>query len=349
MIDLKSKVRGCFLGVAIGDAIGKAVEIWTHEQIKEKFGLITDYQDCKNNKYFPDDVKGTTTDDWQLTKAIIKSIIKEGNLDVDEVARQHVEEYKKTFNGWGNSTKEAIASLIEGKHWKESACSSSPNRGLGNGVAMKISPVGVLIGVKYFLSLNENNSFPYDKEEILNKVIDICGMTHYTNIALSSAFCQTTACMACLSYLPEVFNKQYFLKLMIKISTTIENSNLFHKTEDMLSNRFNLIEFDMTTEKIIESFGKGSCYVYDSLPFSYAFFLNNPLSIESLYNCVSAGGDTDTNGSMVGALLGALNGEQIFPEHLLNGLVNKEEVLTLADQFYEKLTNGVEIFVEPKS
>lgn len=64
--------------------------------------------------------------------------------------------------------------------------------------------------------------------------------------------------------------------------------------------------------------------------------MRNPNSIESLYDCVSAGGDTDTNGSMLASLLGALHGQSIFPKHLVDGLKNKDEILDLADQFYEK-------------
>jgi hypothetical protein len=71
---------------------------------------------------------------------------------------------------------------------------------------------------------------------------------------------------------------------------------------------------------------------------TYAFFLKNPSSIDSLYDCVSAGGDTDSNGSMLAGLLGALHGTGIFPQHLVDGLVEKEEVLAIADQFYATLS-----------
>jgi ADP-ribosylglycohydrolase len=47
---------------------------------------------------------------------------------------------------------------------------------------------------------------------------------------------------------------------------------------------------------------------------------------------VNAGGDTDTNGAMLGALLGALNGTQVFPQHLIDGLVNKDNVINTADR-----------------
>jgi ADP-ribosylglycohydrolase len=55
---------------------------------------------------------------------------------------------------------------------------------------------------------------------------------------------------------------------------------------------------------------------------------------------VSAGGDADSNGSMLAGLLGALHGASIFPDHLVDGLKNKDEVLEIADQFYEKFAKS---------
>src|SRR5262252_4934383 len=45
MLSLQSRVRGCLLGGAIGDALGAPVEFMRLEEIKERFGPdgITDY------------------------------------------------------------------------------------------------------------------------------------------------------------------------------------------------------------------------------------------------------------------------------------------------------------------
>ena len=83
-------------------------------------------------------------------------------------------------------------------------------------------------------------------------------------------------------------------------------------------------------------FGGGSCYVYDSLPFTYAWFLKNP-TLDGMFDCISAGGDADSNGSMFGAMLGAREGMSVFPDYLITGLQNSQEVLSLADEFCNKL------------
>ena len=90
------------------------------------------------------------------------------------------------------------------------------------------------------------------------------------------------------------------------------------------------------TQQLVAACGGGSCYVYDSLPFSYAYFLKNPFSSEALIEVVNAGGDTDSNGAMVGALLGALHGTDIFPQHLIDGLKGKEQIIDAVDRFCER-------------
>ena len=47
-------------------------------------------------------------------------------------------------------------------------------------------------------------------------------------------------------------------------------------------------QFD--TERTIKEFGGGTCYVYDSLPFTYMFFVKNQ-GMDALYDCASAGGN----------------------------------------------------------
>ena len=118
--------------------------------------------------------------------------------------------------------------------------------------------------------------------------------------------------------------------------------NEVNNVTDRLSDRFALLAAidptSLTTEEITNLFGEGTSYVYNSLPFSYAFFLRNPHSIETLYEVGNAGGDTDTNASnasIVGGLLGALNGASIFPQHLIDGLWQKDRILATANKFYE--------------
>ena len=116
-------------------------------------------------------------------------------------------------------------------------------------------------------------------------------------------------------------------------------NSLNPETENIID-RFAMLDGIWDDESIdvtAEKFGKLSCYCYDSVPGSHAFFLQNPRSIHSLYNVVNAGGDTDSTGSMVGSLLGAYNGVSIFPQKLIDGLDKKDEIIALAEKLCDKI------------
>lgn len=323
MNNVQDKVRGMFLGVAIGDGLGKPVETWSADRIKEKFGRITQYEDCSNHKFFENDAKGTTTDDYQLTKAIAKAFIRTGMFDLKAIAEEQVKEFAISVRGWGGSTRDSFAKIASGEHWKDAGKTNLVGRGTGNGICMKVSPIGL------YLSLTNGKFIDYAPY-----IADVSGMSHCTSIAVTSGFAQVLAINYCFENDVNSFSEDSFSNLILG---SADLGKLFYPDTitDKIQDRFELIDKYVMSDDIIEAF-KGTCYVYDSLPFTYAFFLRNPFSIDSLYDCISAGADTDTNGSMLGGLLGALHGVSIFPDHLIDGLQQKDEVFDLADQFYEK-------------
>jgi ADP-ribosyl-[dinitrogen reductase] hydrolase len=326
---IKDKIRATFLGVAIGDALGKPVEMWDAAKIKEKFGRIEDYQDCNNHKYFQNDPKGTTTDDWQLTKAIARAFIDTGEFNMDAIAAEHAKEFAITVGGWGGSTRESVANLVEGVHWTDSGRTDKENRGTGNGISMKVTPVGL------FMALTNPKCSDPPWTDHINNIRDLSAMTHRTSVAVTSGIAHAFATFKCFT---DGFDKASFIR-MLNGAADLGRQFFPETLKDDLKTRFELLKNDFTDEQIIQEFGGGTCYVYDSLPFTYAFFLKNPNNIDSLYDCISAGGDADSNGSMLAGLLGSLHGMKIFPKHLIDGLNNSEEVLSIADEFCDSFTN----------
>jgi ADP-ribosyl-[dinitrogen reductase] hydrolase len=333
-IQKKDKIIGCFLGVAIGDSLGKPVESMTAEAIAKMHGRIVDYQDCSSHKYFENDDKGTTTDDYQLTKAIARAMITTSKFDLDEIAKEHVKEYLISVRGWGGSTREAIARIANGVHWKDAGKTEIKNRGLGNGVCMKAAPAGLYIG----LTQSKHTITPWD--EYVQNIADMAIMTHQTSIAVTSGLAHAFAILECFKTEPKDFSKKSFIKEIIT-AAKIGRKFCPGTIADDIQTRFEMLKNKYSPEEIIKEFN-GSCYVYDSLPFTYAFFLRDPNSIESLFDCVNSGGDTDSNCSMLASLLGALHGTSIFPQYLIDGLKNKDEVIDLANQFYEKFGDSNE-------
>jgi ADP-ribosylglycohydrolase len=335
----KDKLRGMFLGTAIGDALGMPVEGKSYEHIKATHGRLETYVSAAGHKWFDGQPLGSWTDDTQLTIAVAEALIEAGGIDMDTIAAHHVKAFKTHTSGWGPTTREAIERLAAGVHWKDSGMISTTQsdkgiktpfpRGFGNGVAMKAGPLGVNLSCK-----------PIDWKGVTERLADFTAMTHRTSMAVSSCLAHTFAVYRCMVGEPDTFSKADFVHSVVNASSL--GKHYFPETDngDDITARFETlarVTDKTTTEEIVHDYAKGTYYVYNSLPFTYAFFVKDPTNVETLYECASAGGDTDSNASMLGALLGALNGVSIFPKTLVDGLDRKNDIIKLADTFAERL------------
>lgn len=350
----RDRIRGLFLGVQVGDCLGMPVETFPAEDIKRLYGRIEKYLIPKDHKWFKDDPAAVYTDDTQLTIATAEAMI-ESPLDMDVQAAHHVKALKDGPKGWGRSTKNSIRRIANGCNWANSAEPVKEGGGAGNGIAMKIAPVAAFyanglmkINQKYGINrdtlLDNMSKIKVDDLLPFSNTYDFIhkytNMTHANPIALQAGFAQFGAIFSALSFSEGNYNHDWFSNTVL-FETEMSQSdemiedpmmdNLYIRYKDM----FMAFE-DLTPEWIIENFSGGDCYSFNSVPFSHFFFCKNPNSIESLFDCISAGGDTDTNGSMVGALLGALNGTQIFPQYLIDELLQPNLMFDLADRFCDR-------------
>lgn len=328
-MNLHDKVRGTFLGLAVGDALGKPVEGLPASLIEREFGRITRYFTIPDHEDFDGQPPGTCTDDTQLSLAVARAFIKSGQFDLDATAAEHCVEFCKTVAGWGETTREAVARMVAGTHWSQAAQTDKPRRGTGNGVAVKVAPVGL-----YMALTNPTCAEPQWTEDI-DGLVKLATMTHGTSMAVTSGLAQAFAVLTCFCSEPETFN----LKAFIRALTEAGRKGRHYLPEiitDDLGDRLGLLErhYEYTPSRIVSEF-RGSAYAYESLPLTFMFFARNPLSIDVLFDVASAGQDADSNASMIGALLGALHGTAIFPAHLVDGLRDREAVLEVADQFHE--------------
>ncbi len=348
----RDKVRGMIVGGAIGDALGMPVETWTPAKIREVHeNGIHRYEHPVGHKWFtdnPDDpdltktymTRGMTTDDTQLTVATLKGLNEAKQFSLDEQAKQHVLAYKEGTAGWGKSTIEAIRRLGNGVSWSESGKTHEKGRGTGNGIPMKCSPLGAYIGT--VTGCSESN--------VWNKVVQYSAMTHYTKLAAVSGVVHTRAAWYCLVTDPDDFTTCDFLDAVCNQTFDLFESgvanvehlgccadNLEHRMIYLWDNKSEIVLW--TPDNIAQAFGGGSCYVYDSLPFSYAFFIQNPHLPDTAIRCINAGGDTDTNGKIVMELIGAIHGYSYFTHPasrwMVRGLKDHDQLLKLADDFCE--------------
>jgi len=359
----RNKVRGMVIGGAIGDALGMPVETWTPEKILEIYPEGIDrFIPPKNHKWFDPDKTpaGSTTDDTQLTLATMRGLISghsESAINsltptrsedasfkpyMDGISRAHCAALRITTDGWGNTTRDAVRRLANGVHWSISGQTTEVHRGTGNGVPMKCAPLAAWYASPGAKTIVDSEEFDFNQS-----CIDYSAMTHYTKMSAHATLCHTHAVLMCLLKTPSTFDVTEFATIVsywiweCGEDGEYDVSHL-NDTEDNLEDRM-LTLFrlrtdlpSMTQAQIIAEFGNGSCYVYDSLPFSYAWFLKNPCSFQILQQVVQAGGDTDTNAKIVGELMGALHGFEAIQTYMpwaVRDLVGIDDLLSMTDKF----------------
>jgi ADP-ribosylglycohydrolase len=329
----RDRIEGMFLGTLIGDALGMPVETFTAEKIASTYGRVTEYLTPDGHKWFNGHKAGTYTDDTQLTLAVAEALI-DGGFDMECQARHHVSALRETTAGWGNTTRNAIRSLANGATWQNSGTGGNGS-GTGNGVAMKIAPLGALLAKCPIIDQSDDTGAIYS---VTDFILQLNAMTHKTSLSASAALAQAAAVAYCISR-PAfyAFHPESFMQAVTTNSSI--GRNCFPETlTDDLTERLEFLDrrWPLSQKEAIEEFGGGSCYCYHSIPFTLSFFINQPYSISSLYDLIGAGGDTDSNASMLGALLGALHGKSIFPDHLIQGALDHAKVLDVAGRFAEK-------------
>ena len=321
-VSLKDKVRGCLWGIVLGDALGAPVEGYSAAKIQELHTRILQFKQPIGHKWFNDQPLGFWTDDTQLSFAVLKGLLEAEDFDMDAIALQHTLAMADTVSGWGYSTQDSIRNLKNSVHWSKSGITDNLHRGTGNGVPMKIAPIAIWD----YLQTEDDPAY--------EKMVQFSAMTHYTTMSAYAAIAHVHAIQHCLAFQPDEFQKELFLEEIVNHAYRngfVENAKLdppLNRTKDNLRMRSNLL-YD------VKLFENGGCYVYESLPFTYAYFLQDQ-TINGLYNVVNAGGDTDTNGSMLASMIGALHGLSIFPEELLDGIQEKDVLSQLIEEFIEK-------------
>lgn len=332
----RDNVIAMFLGVAIGDALGMPIETMTASEIADKYGRVTNYLQPKGHVWYDSWPAGRWTDDTQLTLAIAESMIAQGRIDVEDIARRSISAMEECPIGWGNSTKESLARIKAGMPLLQAG---NP-KGVGNGVAMKMAPIAAYHGARQTIRPDE-------------RICQLALMTHGSDLAVHSAFAQTYGLLWVLMFAPRIMEEgdwDFHDSLLDFILAGVKEAdrNMKEKGYSFTELKPKLImslaslkglrtEFlESNPEQIANHYDGASCYVLNSQPFSFAMFLRNPYTIEALYDTINAGGDTDTNGSMVASLLGALNGTRIFPQQLIDGLWQKDRILKVANDFCDR-------------
>jgi ADP-ribosylglycohydrolase len=131
------KAKGMMYGLAIGDALGYAVEFISLDQIKMQYGP-SGISDLPEPALF--------SDDTQMAVAIAEALVSAGQKDIESIMSaiktEFIQWYHSPENNRapGNTCLQGVANMEGGMHWTESGI----NHSKGCGSAMRSAPIGFL-------------------------------------------------------------------------------------------------------------------------------------------------------------------------------------------------------------
>lgn len=320
------RVAGMLLGCAIGDALGMPVEGVDNAQTLRalrRLGGIRDFLAPQPHvlRSLRPLRNGCWTDDTQLTLAIARSMIETGRLDYEAVADAHVQAFETLeLRGWDATTKQACRRLSQGTH----RLKSGNLGGMSNTVAAKIAPIAAWSFVR-----------GEDREVLLRHCLHVGQMTHYDPRAITGAYAIALLLRDALAS-PRRWDPpsdRYDQIVDEVIWAEQQLARHVGSSDDPLSQHLRELSdaLDATPEEIAELSNGATSYVCYSVPFLVAFLCGRPWEFEDgVIAAVNCGGDTDTNGAIVGAVLGAACGAKKLPKRFADGVEESEIIRDVA-------------------
>jgi ADP-ribosyl-[dinitrogen reductase] hydrolase len=326
------KAKGCLLGIAIGDAMGMPVETLTPEEIQQKIGgPVNGFMDPVSKRDWNKDLKaGQTTDDWQLTRAVARSLIRTGgHFDPSDCTVEHIAELDRSTFGWGKTTQKAIEDIKHGRRrFFDKLPPSEPGKGCGNGIIMKVAPLALCAVMKRQTTT-----------ELWRFVRKLGAITHpdirASIAAFAVAFILKETIMVDTTGGYSMMNhaiRKACLTLLISYLEKIEKEE---KIECELVSRTLcplLIGNFETVSELRSTVGCGF-HALETAPFTIGTFFGNHSDFRnSILDVVNAGGDADTNASIVGGLIGANCGLSCIPREWREFNPAFEEAVEIAEK-----------------
>lgn len=282
----KDLAHGVFFGVAIGDALGGALEFMTATEIKESHGEV---RDMLGGGWL--DLKiGDITDDTEMTIHVAIGILENPNNPIPAVGEQFKKWLISKPKDIGLTCEVAIDSAVikeftTKEEWfnvSEEYHTLSGGETAGNGALMRIS----------YCSLY------YEPEEAIIKAVDLGRMTHWhehSNIAIT---CYTKA-----------------VTKLIRMPQSVDIPTRKKIFKDEMKDILNIGLLQGKSEN-----PPPTGYVIDTLLCAINSIMCTDNFEDALIKAVNLGGDSDTIGAITGSLAGAIYGKSAIPKRWLSTL-----------------------------
>ncbi|WP_326808262.1 MULTISPECIES: ADP-ribosylglycohydrolase family protein [unclassified Streptomyces] len=336
--DFRSRVRGCLLGGAIGDALGAGVEFDSLAQIRDKCGRqgVTDYVSAYGRR-------GAITDDTQMTLFTVDGLIRahvrrdtgawHPPTDVHAAYRR----WAATQRDWGPDERRETDGWLAREEWLYSrrapgnACLSGladdrmgtldkPKnpQSKGCGTVMRSAPFGLLVG--------------WEPQLVFQLAVECAAQTHGhpTGYLAAGAFAAIVHALARGEGLDTAVQRA-----LVQLAARPGHE----ETTEALKQALGAVRQGMPSPERVAALGEGWT-AEESLSIGVYCALVAEDVRHGLLLAVNHGGDSDSTGSICGNLLGAIHGETALPPGWVAEVEGRATILELADDFAMEMTQG---------
>ena len=289
MDDLRERVTGCVLGLALGDALGAPFEFRRRGEIPDPLPAF--------EQGWMGLAPGHWTDDTAMARNLCASLAERRGLDTSDVLRRHLDWLATDPPDVGNLTRRVLGGIRDGvpDAAERYVSERGPEISAGNGSVMYCAPLGAFRAAR--------------PELLVDEAPALSAITHWDERC-------RTACLAVTLAVAALVRGEGHRKAVERAVEAVLDREGGRSSSTSSRRRG---ERDRST---------GPTWASRSSPRGSALQMaaeGRPFEEGSRY-VVSLGGDTDTNAAVTGALLGALHGREALPGAWLEKLVDRQAI-----------------------
>lgn len=283
-VGLLQRAQGALLGQLCGDALGSQVEFQRPDEIAE------DYPDGVRDMVDGgtwNTMAGQPTDDSELALALARSLVRRGAFDPVQVAEAYAAWYASHPFDVGHTTRAALepaaAAVRAGQDAAAAARAAAKRESKANGALMRIAPLGIHAAGK-------------DAAQIMAWAREDARLTHPHPVCQDASALQAAALALAVARggaPADLADEALELARQEGLHPEVLEALVASRTERP----------DFTTFQGLVTVALQNAW----------FQLRHHGPEDAIIDTVRHGGDTDTNGAIAGALLGAVHGVHALP------------------------------------
>jgi ADP-ribosyl-[dinitrogen reductase] hydrolase len=300
-MDVRDRVVGSLLGLALGDALGAPFEFLRARNVPDPIpALELEWLDLP---------PGSTTDDTAMARNLARSLADRGGFDPDDLVPRHLAWFTSDPPDVGTLTRRVLRRIAErGVATAEAAADAAlaiwrergPEVSAGNGSVMYCAPLGL--------------AYAHRPDDLARLAPELSALTH------ADERCRTAVLAVTLATAALVRGDDRRAAAEAGVGAALEREG---------GEELEFLIEHVGRSRPIDGPDQGFCLFTAAAAFQalLAFDEFDP----ALRHVVGLGGDTDTNGAVAGALLGAFVGVDGLPSSWLDRLQDAGAIASEAE------------------